>query len=181
MTETETAPAHIPPPLDPSAGAPKLGPGDLFNACERIWCLTHGANHPLAHFLDGKHVGWILHDDPHGDVFAPRGRTVGPAFPTARSATLRLCGRHVHPWFLERGGGPIRKTGWNAGLEYDRKHFSAFGTRLAPCCENGLGWGFVHASSPKQFRLHDVTLFREAPGAGWQSLHRAAGAAPSPP
>ena len=170
-----------PPPAvrktDSPAGAPKLGPGERFNACERIWCIRHEANFALDHF-DADHVGWIVHDDAHGDVFAPRGRTDGPPMPHAHTAMLRLCGRHVHPWILERRKGPLRKGGWNAGLGYGRGHFQAYGTRLEPCCANGLGWGFLHAASPDQFRLRDVSLFREAPGIGWQKPYRTASASP---
>jgi hypothetical protein len=157
----------------PAPGTPKTGPGARFNACERIWCLEHGSNFALSHFLEG-HVGWILHDDAHGDVFSPRGRAGGPQLPDARTAMLRLCGAHVHPWILERGKGAIRRGGWNAALGYGRKHFTAYGTRLEPCCTNGLGWGFLHASTPAQFRFHDVKLYREAPGIGWQNPHRPA-------
>lgn len=159
------------PTPDPTLGTPKTGPGGRYNACERIWCLEHGANFALAHFLEG-HAGWILHDDARGDVFSPRGRTGGPELPEAHTAMLRLCGAHVHPWILERGKGPIRRGGYRPALGYGRKHFSAFGTRLEPCCTNGLGWGFLHASTPEQFRFHDVALFREAPGIGWQNPHR---------
>ncbi len=161
------------PPRDATLGTPKVGPGARYNACERIWCLEHGANFALPHFLE-RHVGWILHDDALGDVFAPRRRTGGPEMPEARTAMLRLCGAHVHPWILERGKGPVRRGGYSAALGYGREHFSAFGTRLEPCCTNGLGWGFLHASTPAQFRFHDVALFREAPGIGWQNPHRPA-------
>lgn len=151
-----------------SAGEPKVGPGDLVNTCERIWCLDHAANFDLPHFLEG-HDGWILHEDGRGDVFAPRFRSQGPEMKGARASALNLCGRHVHPWMLGPGGGPFKRTGWNAALTYSRGHFRAFGTRLAPCCENGLGWAFVHASRPREFRFHDTALYRELTGAGWQA------------
>ena len=82
-------PAAVPDPppaprldVDSSGGTPRRGPGNLYNACERIWCLTHERNFDLDHFLE-THNGWILHDDAHGDVFVPRYRTSGPAFPGA--------------------------------------------------------------------------------------------------
>lgn len=157
-----------PPPVAAESGTPKLGPGDLYNACERIWCLTHEANFDLKHFLSG-HDGWVVHDDAHGDVFLPRFRQSGPPLPGAREAALNLCGSHVHPWFLAGRRGPIKRTGWNAGLGYDRRHFAAYGARLDPCCPNGLGWGFIHAASPRQFRLHDTATWREFSAAGWQA------------
>lgn len=155
------------PTPDDESGMPKLGPGELYNACERIWCLAHEANFALEHFLSG-HDGWILHEDGRGDVFVPRRRTASPGFPRARSSVLNLCGRHVHPWILGRRGRPVRRTGYNAALSYSRSHFNAYGTRLEPCCVSGLGWSYVHSASPEQFRFHDTAMYREITGAGWQ-------------
>ena len=69
----QAAPPPAPPPIvvDADGGTPKRGPGDLYNACERVWCLTHLKNYDLDHFSKG-HIGWILHDEGHGDVFVPR-------------------------------------------------------------------------------------------------------------
>lgn len=173
----ESPPPVLPPTVDrPAAvadddgGTPAAGPGTLFNACERIWCMTHRKNYFVDHFETG-HVGWILHDDGHGDVFVPKGRTEGPAFPKAKPAALRLCGRHVHPWMLGRGGA-VKRTGYQVALGYDRGHYGAYGTRLDPCCINGLGWGYLHAASPRQFRITDTATYREAPGVGWQRPFR---------
>ncbi len=154
-------------PISDRGGTPATGPGDRFNGCERVWCLTHGENYFIDHFVT-DHVGWILHDEDRGDVFVPRHRTGGPEFPGARAPVLMLCGRHVHPWLLRAGGSPIRLTGYNRALGYDRAHFNAYGTRLDPCCINGLGWAFVHTSSPRQFRFHDLEEYRNHPEIGWQ-------------
>ncbi len=162
-----TAPSAPPQVVDARGGTAKRGPGELFNGCERIWCLTHERNYDLTHFLDG-HVGWILHDDAGGDVFVPKHRTSGPAFPHARSNVLALCGKHIHPYWLGANSGPLTKTGFNAGLGYDRGHFRAYGTRLAPCCVNAEAWGFLHASAPREYRFGDRQAAGELAGSGWQ-------------
>lgn len=178
------APAELSPPsapraaVDPDGGTPKRGPGELYNACERIWCLTHERNFDLDHFATG-HIGWILHDDGHGDVFVPRYRSTGPAFPHARDNVLLLCGKHVHPYWLAGRRGPVTKTGWNVALGYDRAHFEKYGTRIPPCCLNEQGWGFLHASAPREFRFGDRTTVEEMAGAGWQKAFPAQTAAPS--
>src|SRR5262245_7604257 len=87
--EPRSSPAAEPKPaaprqdVDASGGTGKRGPGALYNACERIWCLTHERNYDLDHFASG-HIGWILHDDGSGDIFVPKHRTAGPEFPRAR-------------------------------------------------------------------------------------------------
>jgi hypothetical protein len=129
--------------------------------------MSHGRNFDLDHFLSG-HVGWILHDDGSGDVFVPKGRTEGPAFPHARLNVLAVCGRHIHPYWLGGRKGPVKETGFNAALGYDRAHFAAYGTRLLPCCLNEEGWGFLHAAVPRQYRFGDRTAVAEMAGAGWQ-------------
>jgi hypothetical protein len=153
--------------VDAEGGTPKRGPGELYNACERVWCLAHQRNFPLDHFLRG-HVGWILHDDGHGDVFVPRERGDGIAFPQARSNVLRLCGRHVHPAFLGAHPEPVTRPGYNLALGYDRSHFSVYGTQVPPCCLNEQGWGFLHAGSPREYRFGDRTSSAEMAGSGWQ-------------
>ncbi len=161
----------VAPPLevDANGGTAKRGPGDLYNACERIWCLEHGRNFALDHFLTG-HVGWILHDDGHGDVFVPRERGDGMAFPHARPNLLRLCGRHVHPFFLGAHPAPLTKSGYNVALGYDRAHFAAYGTQVPPCCLNEQGWGFLHAAAPREYRFGDRTSAEEMAGSGWQKV-----------
>lgn len=160
--------------VDADGGAPKSGPGDRYNACDRIWCPLHGKNYPLDHFLRG-HVGWIVHDDAHGDVFVPRTRGVGFGFPHARRNVLRLCGRHVHPYFLGPRGGPVTKTGWNAALGYSRAHFRAYGTRIPACCLNEEAWGFLHAAVPREYRFGDRTSSLEMAGGGWETAPSARG------
>jgi hypothetical protein len=153
--------------VSPSGGTPATGPGERFNDCERIWCLEHRENFFVDHFLSG-HTGWILHDARRGDVFVARHRTEGPAFPDAKDAAVLLCGRHAHPYFLGGSRGPVRHTGFNRTLGYGRDHFDAYGTRLDPCCVNGLGWGFLHSSTPRRFAFHDLAPFRDHPEVGWQ-------------
>jgi hypothetical protein len=153
--------------VDPGGGTGKRGPGNLFNACERIWCLAHERNFDLAHFESG-HVGWILHDDGSGDVFVPKHRTSGPEFPDARVNVLALCGRHLHPYWLGRRPGPLTKSGYNVALGYDRAHFRAYGTRLTPCCVNAEAWGFLHAAAPREYRFGDRQMTAEMAGSGWQ-------------
>ena len=147
-------------------GTPPTGPGDRRNRCERIWCNVHGENFFVTHYLEG-HSGWILHTDDVGDVFSPARGSQRQGYPQAKRTALRLCGKHLHPWMLGRGAGAIRHTGFNRALGYGRSHWSSFGTRLEPCCPNGLGWGWLHTSSGRQFRLHDVAAFRENPDLGW--------------
>ena len=161
----ESAPRIV---VSARGGTPKLGPGDLYNGCERIWCLAHEENFPLAHFLD-RHVGWILHDDAHGDVFVPVGWTGGPGFPGASPAAVRLCGRHLHPFTFGKSPAPVRSRGFSPGLGYGRDHFRTYGIRLEACCLNGLAWSYVHTSSPRQFRFEDLEMFRDNPTIGWQS------------
>lgn len=166
---TAGPPAHPAAPViqvSERGGTPALGPGELYNACERIWCLEHRENYALEHFLEA-HVGWIVHDDAHGDVFVPAGRTSGPEFTGARPNALRLCGRHLHPIVLARNVTPIRDRGYRAALGYDRAHFRAYGIRLEPCCLNGLGWAYLHASVARQFRFEDVEIYRGTTS-GWQ-------------
>jgi hypothetical protein len=153
-------------PVSPSGGTPATGPGERYNDCERIYCLVHGENFFVDHFLVA-HAGWVLHDARRGDVFVPRHRTEGPEFPDASGAALRFCGSHVHPFFLGSGGGPVRRTGFNRTLGYGREHFAAFGTRLDPCCINGLGWGFLHSAVPRRFAFHDLAPYRDRPEIGW--------------
>ena len=161
------SPVPTPPPLvvDADGGTGKRGPGDLYNACERIWCLIHEKNYDLDHYLKG-HVGWVLHDDGHGDVFVPRERPTGTAFPRARGAVLRLCGQHLHPHFLNTG--PLKKPGYNVALTYGRSHFATYGTRVPPCCLNPQGWGFLHASVPREYRFGDRRSVEEMGLSGWQ-------------
>ena len=166
--EAPKAPAVAAPPsivVDADGGTPKRGPGDLYNACERICCLTHEKNYDLDHFLKG-HIGWILHDDGHGDVFVPRERPAGTGFPHARDSVLRLCGQHLHTFFL--GSGAVKKPGYNVALGYARSHFASYGTRVPPCCLNPQGWGFLHAAVPKEYRFGDRTSVEEMAGSGWQ-------------
>ncbi len=153
--------------VDAQGGTGKRGPGELHNACERIWCLAHERNFDLSHFLTG-HVGFILHDDGGGDVFVPKRRTGGPAFPHARANALALCGKHVHPYWLGTRSGAVTKTGFNAALGYDRSHFRSYGTRMMPCCVNAEAWGFLHASAPRDFRFGDRKAAEEMTGSGWQ-------------
>jgi len=162
-------PAAVPAPpaivVDADGGTGKRGPGDLYNACERIWCLTHLKNYDLDHYLKG-HIGWILHDEGHGDVFVPRERPAGPGFPHARDNALRLCGQHLHPFYL--GGGAVKKPGYNVALGYGRSHFATYGTRVPPCCLNAQGWGFLHAAVPREYRFGDRVSVEEMGSSGWQ-------------
>jgi hypothetical protein len=164
------APAPAPTPVveEAAAGLPARGPGERYNACERIWCSSHARNFDLDHFAQG-HVGWVLHDDAHGDVFVPRHRTSGPAFPRARDNVVRMCGQHLHPYWLSgRPKGPVTRSGYNVALGYPRSHFATYGTRIPPCCLNEEGWGFLHASAPRQYRFGDLTTAGEMAGSGWQ-------------
>jgi hypothetical protein len=161
--------------VDSKGGTGKRGPGALYNACERIWCLTHERNFDLAHFESG-HVGWILHDDASGDVFVPKHRTGGPEFPHARTNVLALCGKHVHPYWLGSRSGPVTKTGYNVALGYDRAHFRSYGTRIMPCCVNAGAWGFLHASAPREYRFADRQMLEEMADSGWQKAFPSAGA-----
>lgn len=164
--------------VDAQGGTGKRGPGALYNACERIWCLTHERNFDLEHFLQG-HVGWILHDDGSGDVFVPKYRNAGPAFPRARLNVLALCGKHVHPYWLGKRQGPITKPGYNSALEYNRAHFRAYGTRLTPSLVNAEAWGFLHASAPREYRFGDRQAAAEMAGSGWQKAFSSRTAAAS--
>jgi hypothetical protein len=154
-------------PVSRFGGTPATGPGLRHNNCERIWCTTHRENYFIDHFKSG-HVGWILHDDARGDAFVAQQRTEGPAYPNARPTALYLCGLHMHPFILGKYGGPIRSTGYNLTLGYRRSHFNLFGTRLDPCCENGLGSGYLHSFAGRQFRFHDLDDYRAHPELGWQ-------------
>lgn len=151
--------------VTPAGGTRATGPGERYNHCERIWCLLHGENFFIDHFLE-NHKGWILHDDRYGDVFAPRYRSEGPPFREAKKSMLLLCGRHVHPYLF--GGGPILHTGYNARLGYGRGHYTTYGTRLEACCINGLGSGFIHSRHVKQFNFHKLDYYRANPEWGWQ-------------
>jgi hypothetical protein len=177
----EARPAAPRQDVDAQGGTGKRGPGSLYNGCERIWCLTHERNFDLAHFATG-HIGWILHDDGSGDVFVPKYRSTGPAFPHARLNVLALCGKHVHPYWLGQRSGPMTKSGYNVDLGYDRAHFRAYGMRVTPCCVNAEAWGFLHASAPREYRFGDRTAAAESAGSGWQKAFPArTAAAPAPP
>jgi len=155
-------------PISPAGGTPATGPGERYNHCERIWCLVHGENFALPHFL-ADHVGYVLHSQSRGDVYVPRRRTTGPELSDASNSALMLCGSHVHPWlFTKSRGGPVRHTGFNRALGYSKAHFASYGTRLDPCCVNGLGSGFVHSAAGKQFRFHETSDLRKNPSIGWQ-------------
>lgn len=166
------SPIAAPYPVSPRGGTPKTGPGDRYNRCERIWCLTHEENFHIDHFLKG-HVGWIFHDTLAGDIFAARGRVSGPEFPHAKMTALRLCGAHVHPHLLGRGGGPIRDGFYTYGLGFSRAHFNAYGTRLDPCCINGLGSDYVHTRDGGRISRHDLSEYRANPDRGWQKPFQA--------
>ena len=167
----EAPPAAVEPPPRPAytvsetGGTPATGPGARWNRCERIWCLVHEENYFITHFERG-HVGWVLHTEDRGDVFSPARGNARQGFPEAKSTALRLCGSHLHPWLLG-GSGAVRHTGFNGNLGYGRPHWGAFGTRLEPCCLNGLGWGWMHTRTPRQFRFHDVEAYRASPEIGW--------------
>ena len=165
--------------VDDQGGTGRRGPGTLYNACERIWCLTHERNFDLDHFLEG-HIGWILHDDASGDVFVPKHRVMGPAFPHARLNVLALCGKHVHPYWLGPRSGPVTKPGYNVALDYGRAHFHAYGTRVMPALLNAEAWGFLHASAPREFRFGDRQAAAEMAGSGWQKAFPARAAAAPP-
>jgi hypothetical protein len=171
LEELEAAlppPAVAPYPISARGGTPATGPGDRYNHCERIWCLLHGENFFIDHFT-ADHRGWVLHDERYGDVFSPALKGAGPSFPQASRAMLRLCGEHVHPTLNGVSGqAAIKHTGFNLNLGYSRKHFNEWGTRLHPCCLNGLGHGFVHSNAGKQFRLHDLDYYKANPEWGWQ-------------
>jgi hypothetical protein len=179
VQRTEAKPAAPRQDVDASGGTGKRGPGSLYNACERVWCLAHERN--FTHFASG-HIGWILHDEGSGDVFVPKHRSGGPEFPHARLNVLALCGRHVHPYWLGRRSGPVTKSGYNVALGYDRAHFRAYGTRLTPCCVNAEAWGFLHAAAPREYRFGDRTASAESAGSGWQKAvpaRTSGGSAPS--
>lgn len=165
-------PIAVPYTVSAQGGTPATGPGSRYNHCERIWCLVHKENYAIDHYLRA-HVGWILHDDAMGDVFVPTERISGPTFPRAKLSVLRLCGEHVHPFSLARGGGAVRDGMYTYGLGYNRTHFRKFGTRLEPCCVNGVGWDYVH-SGGRFFRFHDLDEYREHPERGWQAPFPAA-------
>jgi hypothetical protein len=155
-------------PISVHGGTPATGPGERFNHCERIWCTLHEENFFIDHFAE-NHMGYVLHDAALGDVFVLRWRTGGPDLSRAGRAALFLCGRHVHPWVAAKHGGTsVRHTGFNPTLGYDRAHFQRFGTRLDPCCVNGLGHRFLHSDLGKQFRFHDLAEYRAHPEIGWQ-------------
>jgi hypothetical protein len=160
---TPARPAYV---VSEAGGTAPTGPGERWNRCERIWCLEHGENYFITHFLDG-HRGWILHTEELGDVFSPQGGPHRRGFPEAGRTALRLCGAHLHPWSLARGSGAVRHTGFNANLGYGRGHWGTFGTRLEPCCPNGLGWAWLHTRTPRQFRFHDTEDYRANPERGW--------------
>lgn len=155
------------PPYKVSArgGLPASGPTGRYNHCERIWCMTHGENFFIDHFVTG-HVGWILHDEAAGDVFVPKWRAGGPTFPGARAYALRLCGAHLHPYIL--GSGPVRGGMYTVSVGYGRAHFQQYGTCLDPCCLNGLGWDYIHSTGGRFFRFHDLDDYRANPERGWQ-------------
>ena len=171
VRESATTPPPTPPyPVSERGGTPAIGPENRYNSCERIWCLVHGENFFIEHFLAG-HVGFLVHDDERGDVFVPREREGGPALAKVHAQALFLCGAHVHPWLLREhreGGSPIRITGFHAALGYARAHFLRYGTRIDPCCINGAGSAYVHSTAGKQFRFHELDEFRRHPEIGWQ-------------
>ncbi len=154
--------------VSPRGGTPATGPGDRYNHCERIWCLVHGENFFVDHFLSG-HDGWILHDGASGDVYVPAGRSGGPKFPGARSTLLRLCGLHVHPFLIGTGIAPVRGGYYADSVGYSRAHWRQFGTQLDPCCINGMGWDYIHSTGVGRFfRFHDLDDYRAHPERGWQ-------------
>lgn len=161
--------------VSPQGGTPATGPGERYNRCERIWCLVHGENFFIDHFLK-DHTGWIIHDDLAGDIFVAKGRIDGPEFPHASTSALRLCGAHVHPFVLGKGGGPVRDGYFSYSLGYDRAHFRAYGTRLEPCCINGLGSDYLHSKNGRRARFSDLSEYRAHPEMGWQKPY--AGPAP---
>ncbi len=174
------APAESRPyPISPAGGPPATGPGDRFNECERIWCTIHGENFFIDHFLTPGHVGWIVHDAAHGDVFLSHHRSSGPGYPNAAREALYLCGFHLHPYLLTRFPQPIHRTGFNSTLGYGRAHFNEFGTRLDPCCINGQGWAFLHSRDGLRFPFHELSEYRENPDIGWHRPFKAR--PPDPP
>ena len=51
---TGTSPAAPGPyAVSPQGGTPASGPGARYNHCERIWCLVHGENYFIDHYLKG--------------------------------------------------------------------------------------------------------------------------------
>jgi len=148
-------------------GTPPTGPAGRYNHCERIFCLAHGENFSVEHFLEG-HRGWILHDDLRGDVFVPRHRQSGPEFPWANRNVLQLCGQHVHPHVLGRPGGPFRSGGFSGALGFDRAHYAAYGIGLERSLVNPVGWSFVHSKAGLLYRFPSREELASLPAEGWQ-------------
>ena len=179
-TEQVAAPPPMAYPISERGGTPATGPGERYNHCERIWCLVHGENYFIDHFLR-DHMGYVIHDMAHGDVFVLRWQKGGPDLSGASRAALLLCGQHVHPWiFAKHGGAPVRHTGFSRALGYPRRHFDYYGTRLEPCCVNGLGFNFIHSDLGIQFRFHDLAEYREHPEMGWHKPFAARIRPPAP-
>jgi hypothetical protein len=180
----EKAPVYPAPaghyPISASGGTPATGPGGRFNSCERIWCLDHEENFFIDHFASA-HDGFVVHDEQRGDLFVPRAELSAASLGRWKRSALRLCGTHVHPWVLGKGlGTSVRHAGYEPTLGYDRKHFREFGTRLDPCCVNGLGSGFVHSDLEQRFPFGQTAYYRKHPEVGWQKpfAARALGAKP---
>jgi hypothetical protein len=155
-------------PISRAGGTPATGPDERKNSCERIWCPFHEANFFIDHFVT-DHDGWIVHAEADGDLFVPLGGLRLAGVPRWRRSALRLCGKHVHPWVMGRGEGtPMRHTGYEQALGYDKKHYRKFGTRLHPCCINGLGSDFVHSDLESRFPFGHLAKYRAHPEIGWQ-------------
>jgi len=165
--EPPVAPASY--PISRTGGTPATGPDERKNGCERIWCPFHEANFFIDHFV-ADHDGWIVHDEATGDLFVPLGGLRLAGVSRWRRSALRLCGnQHVHPWVMGRGDGtPMRHTGYDRTMGYDKKHYKQFGMRLAPCCINGLGSDFVHSDLELRFPFGQLAKYREHPEIGWQ-------------
>jgi hypothetical protein len=100
-----------------------------------------------------RHTG----DRPEGSLQLLRTDLVPDARRELRDRPLprgprRLRPAHAEPW----------------GRLYPRAHFATYGTRLDPCCVNGLGSAFVHSAAGKQFRFHETSEYRKHPTLGWQ-------------
>ena len=62
----------------------------------------------------------------------------------------------------------MRDGYYTYSLGYDRAHFRAYGTRLDPCCINGLGSDFIHSTDGRHARFSDLEEYRKHPVIGWQ-------------
>lgn len=126
------------------------GRGYGHASCDAVYCSVCRNQYGADHFLDGRHVGFLLHSARRGDVFYPQeyGQRLESRY--AGASALYFCGQHVHNYRFGGGYGDdrgYRGRGYGDGRGYDGRRgssCSSFGPSLELEILYALGHAVLH-------------------------------------